>query len=143
MELVKYISSDMLTFINNAKDSENKVYREILHQSPSARMQFMLIALAPNKLYSFIRDDQPGFMVFTCLYGTLTIRSFEASDIRPVDPSIHSLGVGDVLCLPRRYWRETKACAEGAVFTESIEGQYDPNKRQVYKDPDNLLLANS
>ena len=132
MELVNHISTDMLRLVRNAQSSVNNTYREIFHASHNSKMQFMLIAIAPNKLYDYIRDDQPGFMAFTCLYGTITIRIIETNGKNDTNSCTNVLKAGNILYLPRRYWRETKAGAEGAVFTESIEGEYDPSKRQAY-----------
>ena len=40
-----------------------------------------------------------------------------------------TLNAGDLLVLPRNYFRSTKVFQEGAIFLESIEGPYFKEKR--------------
>lgn len=130
MELVKYASLDINSLSEHAKNSPTGSYREIFHQNTDSKMQFMLIAICPDKVYDYIRDDQAGFIAFNCLYGSIAISIIKEGVKKTDERYTKTLTAGDIIYLPRRYWRQTRAGNKGAIYTESIEGTYNKDKRQ-------------
>ena len=128
MDIVRHgaISYDQL--LTRARHSSKGNARYILHTLGSKNMQCMIIAFAPHTLFPFINDNLPGRIVFTCLFGSVTIK-LATNGIN--EDEAHTLCAGEVLVLPRSVWRSTIAGPDGAVFLESIEGEHNPILRGV------------
>ena len=131
--MIKKFSMNFSQLVRKAEVSENGIYRECFHHSPASEMQFMLIAFKPHKKFNFIRDSHKGNMAFTCLYGNIHITTMNGEQNINAKNK-YSLRQGDILYLPRNYWRMTETDAGGAVFTESIEGQFEPSLRDLYDE---------
>ena len=101
----------------------------VFHDSPESGMQFMLVIFEANHEYGFIRDNCKGSISFTCLHGALTLEIAERKPILQQKAQSYKLYPGDILYLPRSYWRKTQSHEQGAIFTESIEGVYDKINR--------------
>lgn len=129
--MIRKFSENLSQLVEKARSSENGIYRQCFHDNPNANMQLMLIAFKPYKRFDYIRDLHSGRMAFTCLYGIIKIRTI-CEDVNTGKVEEYSLHEGELLYLPRRCWRMTETEADGAVFTESIEGKFNPAHRQIY-----------
>ena len=104
----------------------------VLNDSPACGMQAMVVIFGANHEYSFIRDLQPGSMSFTCLHGSLSLDITSSEKISPGNVQTYGLAPGDILYMPRIYWRRTRSHGHGAIFVESIEGIFDSEKRECF-----------
>ena len=127
MKINNFNQEDFNQLMNEAVLSSKKISRRILHTKNSDKMQCMLIAFAPNNYYDFIADNLEGNIIFSCIKGNMEIKYFD-QNINSIKKS-SKLNAGDLLVLPRNYFRSTKVFQEGAIFLESIEGPYLKEKR--------------
>ncbi len=131
MNISNLNQEDFNQLMNEAVLSPKKISRKILHSKNSEKMQCMLIAFAPNNYYDFIADNLEGNIIFCCIKGNMEINYFDQK-INSIK-KCSKLNSGDLLVIPRNYFRSTKVFQEGAVFLESIEGPYLKEKRIKFK----------
>lgn len=123
--------SDFSMLLQEANNAENGISRRLLHESTEALMQYMLIAFRPNLSYPFIKDNIEGYIAYNCLYGSLTIEIIATGNMAIEPPLTHKLYPGDIIYFPRSYWRKTNSYDDGAIFTESIEGTFKKDLREI------------
>ncbi len=128
---MKIDNYDLIKLQEQASNTEGGMSRICLHNVDSQKVQLMIIAAIPGKIYPPISDDLPGWISFTVLKGSLKIRTY---DKKQIISNIYNLCLGETLKIDRNIFRET-ICdkKDGAVYMEVIEGIFDKSKRKSMK----------
>lgn len=116
-----------IKLFNEACQNNNGIARINYHDSPDSKMQIMLISFSPNLQYNYIRDECAGKMIFTCLMGSLTIKTIDSRN--STRRNEFDLKNGESCIIERDEWRKTISGNTGAVFMEAIEGMYRSSLR--------------
>ena len=128
---MKIDNYDLIKLQEKASNEEGGISRICLHNLGSQKVQLMIIAAIPGKVYPPISDDLPGWITFTVLKGTLKIRTY---DKEQTITNIYNLSLGETLKIDRNIFRETLSDPiTGTVYMEVIEGSFDKFKRKSMK----------
>ena len=128
---MKIDNYDLIKLQEKASNNEGGMSRICLHNLGSQKVQLMIIAAIPGKVYPPISDDLPGWITFTVLKGSLKIRTY---DNEQIISNIYNLSIGETLKIDRNIFRETICDKKnGAVYMEVIEGSFDKFKRKSIK----------
>ena len=131
--MLKVDNSDLLELQEKASKSENGLSRICLHNLGSEKVQLMIIAAIPGKIYPPISDNLPGWISYTVLKGSLKIKTYEEKHLNK--NITYELNTGETLRINRNIYRETISDSiQGAIFMEVIEGIFDKSKRTSLKD---------
>jgi len=123
---------EVCLLLSEALNSPNKIARLLLHSQNSVYMQCMLIAFAPCVTYPAFSDNLDGNIVFTCIHGELRIDLFSKASGHIFES--YNLRPGELVSFSRRFYRSTTSYSDGAVFLESIEGAFAPDRREYLLD---------
>ena len=76
-KMLKIDNSELKKLEIKAANSENGLSRICLHNSGSYKVQLMIIAAIPGKIYPPISDCINGWITYTVLRGSLIIRTYD------------------------------------------------------------------
>ncbi len=129
---MKIDNTDLSNLFNAACKSDNGLSRICLHNQPSEKVQLMIIAAKPGKIYPAISDNIQGWITYTVLKGSLIIKTYKNNldKSQNNNDSQYLLKFGETLKIDRNIFRETICDSKyGAIYMEVIEGHFDKTKR--------------
>ena len=129
---MKINNKDLSNLFKEACESENGLSRICLHNEPSNKVQLMIIAAKPGKIYPAISDNLDGWITYTVLKGSLIIKTYKNNLISTKNNlnKEYSLSTGETLKIDRNIFRETICDIKyGAIYMEVIEGHFDKSQR--------------
>ena len=122
---MKINNKDLSNLFKEACESENGLSRICLHNEPSNKVQLMIIAAKPGKIYPAISDNLDGWITYTVLKGSLIIKTYKNNINKD-----YFLNIGETLKIDRNIFRETICDIKyGAIYMEVIEGHFDKSQR--------------
>lgn len=127
--MLKIDNSELKKLEIMAANSENGLSRICLHNSGSDKVQLMIIAAIPGKIYPPISDCINGWISYTVLRGSLKIRTYDEKKTNLMNS--YDIKLGETLKIDRNVFRETISDSKkGAIYMEVIEGKFDKSKRK-------------
>ena len=129
--MMKIGNKELSELYAKACRSNDGLSRICLHNIGSEKVQLMIIAASPGKIYPAISDNLKGWITYTVLKGSLTIKTYKKLDEQLTDlQNTYLLELGETLKIDRNIFRETISDKEiGAIYIEVIEGSFDKSKR--------------
>ena len=128
---MKIGKKELSELYKKACKSNDGLSRICLHNIGSEKVQLMIIAASPGKVYPAISDNIKGWITYTVLEGSLTINTYKKQnkELRNIQNTF-SLELGETIKIDRNIFRETICDKErGAIYMEVIEGSFDKSKR--------------
>jgi len=108
-----------------AESSSNGTARICFHQSDTAALQLMLIAVAPGRSFPLhLHKKKNEFLVHMAGSGALELSEGDKSRTVALDESTRESGV---VFPPKWAWHSVSAGPKGLVFLEFSQGPFDPD----------------
>ena len=128
---MKIGKKELSELYEKACNSNDGFSRICLHNIGSEKVQLMIIAASPGTIYPPISDNMKGWITYTVLSGSLTIRTYKQQNKELTNvQNTYSLEFGETIKIDRNIFRETICDKErGAIYMEVIEGSFDKSKR--------------
>ena len=124
--------NNYLELLDVANKSDNGLARLILHTHKSEKVQLMIIAIKEGVVYPPISDQDPGWIVFSVIKGSLIINTYEYNHGIKKATSSNFLKQGEIIKLKRDIYRETICNNQtGTIYMEIIEGKFDRRRRRI------------